>query len=176
MCIFLTFFHFIHPRTPPPVILAPTSARSLVTYSTALLFYCSTILVCLFPRLPTNVPSPFFPNYISIIFVRAPTRKRSLITFPSFAICLAESSESSEQIAEGDHQSANPTMMPSGEWWGEKTASGNRSSTRNTIFTLQYNASRTAKRSGRWCSKSRPSGRVCGARGAAPLDPKWYNL
>ena len=74
----------------------------------------------------------------------------------------SECSEVSEQIAEGDHHSAtlklegiskcklhevqrtvpmalklpsNPTMMPSGEWWGEETAKGNCSSTRNTIFS-----------------------------------------
>lgn len=48
----------------------------------------------------------------------------------------SEISEVSEQISEGDLQSANPTMMPSGEWWGEKATMGICSSTRNTIFTL----------------------------------------
>ena len=118
--------------------------------------YCNNINVCFAFHLPRS----------SSIFARALPRKPFI---DNFSIILddsltenSESSEVSEQIAEGDHHSAtlklegiskcelhevqrtvpmalklpsNPTMMPSGEWWGEETAKGNCSSTRNTIFS-----------------------------------------
>ncbi len=81
------------------------------------------------PHFPLSLPAHAFFEKSSIFIVVS-------VTESSESSECSEISEVSEQISEGDLQSANPTMMPLGEWWGEKATMGICSSTRNTIFTL----------------------------------------
>jgi hypothetical protein len=83
--------------------------------------HCSFVQLFYFEKRFCHLHPSTHPLSLS---VRPPAHKRSLILFLFYGISLAENSENSEisepseQISEGDHHSANPTMMPSGEWWG----------------------------------------------------------
>ena len=98
--------------------LAFFSASTLSPHSSFLIPHPSTLnLVCFH-----HFPHPHFPLSLS---AHAFFEKSSIfivvsVTESSESSECSEISEVSEQISEGDLQSANPTMMPSDEWWGEK--------------------------------------------------------